>query len=248
MYKRQGIQRVRLVNDFVANGYGLLTLDHEKECVCLQRAPHVAGAPIACIGAGTGLGECFSTATEVGKEYDTYASEGGHAEFAPRNDLETELLTFLKKKFAQRNRVSVERVVSGTGLANVYEFLSTKYKSKVIKAVHDEFLAAAGLKKKTVLNADGEYFDEAKEAGSWQDAWAQRAAKASKMSGDDILNAARGAGNVDASLPESAKARRRRAVAACRTDAVRERMAAGTAAECLERALAGETDFVLGKS
>ena len=102
----------------------------------------VAGAPIACIGAGTGLGECFSTATEVGKEYDTYASEGGHAEFAPRNDLETELLTFLKKKFAQRNRVSVERVVSGTGLANVYEFLSTKYKSKVIKAVHDEFLAA----------------------------------------------------------------------------------------------------------
>ena len=112
----------------------------------------------------------------------------------------------------------------------------------------DEFLAAAGLKKKTVLNADGEYFDEAKEAGSWQDAWAQRAAKASKMSGDDILNAARGAGNVDASLPESAKARKRRAVAACRTDAVRERMAAGTAAECLERALAGETDFVLGKS
>ena len=112
----------------------------------------------------------------------------------------------------------------------------------------DEFLAAAGLKKKTVLNADGEYFDEAKEAGSWQDAWAQRAAKASKMSGDDILNAARGAGNVDAGQPESAKARRRRAVAACRTDAVRERMAAGTAGECLERALAGETDFVLGKS
>jgi len=112
----------------------------------------------------------------------------------------------------------------------------------------DEFLAAAGLKKKTVLNADGEYFDEAKEAGSWQGAWAQRAAKASKMSGDDILNAARGAGNVDASQPESAKARKRRAVAACRTDAVRERMAAGTAAECLERALAGETDFVLGKS
>ena len=112
----------------------------------------------------------------------------------------------------------------------------------------DEFLAAAGLKKKTVLNADGEYFDEAKEAGSWQEAWAQRAAKASKMSGDDILNAARGAGNVDASQPESAKARKRRAVAACRTDAVRERMAAGTAAECLERALAGETDFVLGKS
>ena len=75
----------------------------------------------------------------------------------------------------------------------------------------DEFLAAAGLKKKTVLNADGEYFDEAKEAGSWQDAWAQRAAKASKMSGDDILNAARGAGNVDASPAHNSVATTRRA-------------------------------------
>ena len=53
------------------------------------------GGTVAVLGPGTGLGECFSTATEVGKEYDTYASEGGHAEFAPRNDLETELLTFL---------------------------------------------------------------------------------------------------------------------------------------------------------
>ena len=64
----------------------------------------------------------------------------------------------------------------------------------------------------------------------------------------DVARAARGVQDVVASQPESAKARKRRAVAACRTDAVRERMAAGTAAECLERALAGETDFVLGKS
>ena len=46
----------------------------------------------------------------------------GHAEFAPRNDTEFELLRFLKSKFHQKHRVSVERVVSGTGLANVYEF------------------------------------------------------------------------------------------------------------------------------
>lgn len=79
---------MRLINDFVANGYGLLTLDEAKECVTLQEAPKVAG------GAGTGLGECFSTAREVGAPYDTYPSEGGHAEFAPRNELETELLAY----------------------------------------------------------------------------------------------------------------------------------------------------------
>ena len=56
-----GIGKVRLINDFVANGYGLLTLDEASECVPLQGASKVAGAPIACIGAGTGLGECFST-------------------------------------------------------------------------------------------------------------------------------------------------------------------------------------------
>ena len=107
----------------------------------------------------------------------------------------------------------------------------------------DEFLAAAGLKKVDVLNADGEFVDEAK-AGKWQDEWAARAAKASKMSGDDILNAGRGAGNVNPN--ESAKARKRRAVAACRTDPLREKMKAGTSMECLDQALRGETDFVLG--
>ena len=79
---------MRLVNDFVANGYGLLTLDEASECVTLQAAPKVAGSPIACVGAGTGLGECFSTAAELGAPYETFPSEGGHAEWAPRSPLE----------------------------------------------------------------------------------------------------------------------------------------------------------------
>ena len=48
------IKRVLLVNDFVALGYGLLTLDEATECLCLQDAPRQPNAPIACIGAGTG--------------------------------------------------------------------------------------------------------------------------------------------------------------------------------------------------
>lgn len=81
-----GIRRIRLMNDFVAVGYGLLTLNEETECVTLQHAEKKKNKPIACIGAGTGLGECFLTPNAIG-EYDCFPSEGGHAEFAPRNEV-----------------------------------------------------------------------------------------------------------------------------------------------------------------
>jgi glucokinase len=113
-----GIQVVKLVNDFVAVGYGLLTLKDETECQVLQAAPKVHGAPIACIGAGTGLGECFLTVGPRG-HYVCYPTEGGHTEFAPRSPLEIRLLAALLKKFKSHHRVSVERVVSGIGLWNV---------------------------------------------------------------------------------------------------------------------------------
>jgi glucokinase len=51
-----GIKKVKLINDFVAAGYGLLTLNEEKECLVLQKGVKNKNAPIACIGAGTGLG------------------------------------------------------------------------------------------------------------------------------------------------------------------------------------------------
>jgi glucokinase len=79
-----GIQIVKLVNDFVAVGYGLLTLKDETECRSLQSAKKVIGAPIACIGAGTGLGECYLTVGPNG-HYVCHPTEGGHTEFAPRS-------------------------------------------------------------------------------------------------------------------------------------------------------------------
>ena len=80
---------MQLINDFVALGYGLLTVDrtNAKEVRVLQDAPVQAGAPIATIGAGTGLGECFLTPGEGG-HYVAYPSEGGHAEFPPRTETE----------------------------------------------------------------------------------------------------------------------------------------------------------------
>lgn len=98
--------------------------------------------PKCCLGAGTGLGECYLTPNDDGGTYTCYPSEGGHVEYAPRNDLEVEMFKYLLNKFKGTNRISVERVVSGVGLANVYEFLAQKYPNRIEKAVHKEFLEA----------------------------------------------------------------------------------------------------------
>eukprot|EP00051_Salpingoeca_urceolata_P000438 m.34093 g.34093 ORF g.34093 m.34093 type:complete len:408 (-) comp10624_c0_seq1:44-1267(-) len=135
---RLKIREVCLINDFVANGYGLLTLT-PKDVEVLQDAPVRGDAPIACVGAGTGLGECFLTPSA--DFYEAYASEGGHCEFPPRTDEEFKLLQFLKKRFGENNRVSVERIVSGMGLANVYEFLREDSKKLVNQKVDKEIMA-----------------------------------------------------------------------------------------------------------
>jgi glucokinase len=85
-----GIQSVLLINDFVAQGYGVLTLDESIECLVLQSAPKLT-APIVCIGPGTGLGQCFLTPIDDQGSYRCFPSEGGHAEFAPRNEVSTKV-------------------------------------------------------------------------------------------------------------------------------------------------------------
>lgn len=138
------IPTLKLINDFAAMGYGLLTLRPE-EYVTLNDVPRDPTAPVATIGAGTGLGECFLTPSGNGA-YECYACEGGHADFAPTNELEVELLNYLKEKFHEKHRISMERIISGIGLSNVYEFLSQKYSFKVNKAIHTEWEEAGSLK------------------------------------------------------------------------------------------------------
>ncbi|EWM29239.1 glucokinase [Nannochloropsis gaditana] len=149
--KEVGLKRVVLINDFVAQGYGLLTVDRTdtKEVHVLQDASPEPGAPIATIGAGTGLGECFLTPGEDGY-YVAYPSEGGHAEFPPRTETEFQLLEFLKRRYEQKHRVSVERVVSGPGIANVYDFLAEHYPDQVDKSVDAAFRAAGEMGGKIV--------------------------------------------------------------------------------------------------
>lgn len=113
------IENVSLINDFAANSYGILGLT-QSDLLTLQSAEVNYEAPIAVLGAGTGLGESFLI--PQGDNYQVFATEGGHTDFAPRNDLETKLLHYLQHKFAL-DRVSVERVVSGQGIVAIYQFL-----------------------------------------------------------------------------------------------------------------------------
>ncbi|MEM8716747.1 MAG: glucokinase [Cyanobacteria bacterium P01_G01_bin.4] len=112
-----GIARVELINDFAAIGYGVTTLPPHDLCT-LQIGTSVDRAPIAVLGAGTGLGETYLT--WQGDRYQVHASEGGHTNFAPRTPLQQELLNYLTQR---HGRVSVERVVSGQGIVAIYQFL-----------------------------------------------------------------------------------------------------------------------------
>jgi glucokinase len=117
------IANVRLINDFVAVGYGVLGLQ-PHDLHTLQKGKVVERSPIGVIGAGTGLGEAFLGWN--GDRYEVYPTEGGHTDFAPRNALEIELLQYLQKR---HDRVSVERVASGTGIVAIYQFLRDRQTS-----------------------------------------------------------------------------------------------------------------------
>lgn len=113
-----GAKRVKLLNDLEAAAYGMLQLPPEKLRV-LQEGEHPRPrANAAVIAAGTGLGEAMLWYD--GARWHPVASEGGHADFAPADEDEIELLRYLRGRFGH---VSGERVLSGPGLKNVYDFL-----------------------------------------------------------------------------------------------------------------------------
>jgi glucokinase len=112
------IDYVFLINDLQANGYGIAELGTDQIYTLSEGDSGQIGNR-ALISAGTGLGEGFLIWD--GRSYIPYPSEGGHTDYAPRTEDEIDLLRFLRQKY--NGRTSFERVVSGTGLTNIYEFL-----------------------------------------------------------------------------------------------------------------------------
>ncbi|HET7890714.1 MAG TPA: glucokinase [Candidatus Sulfotelmatobacter sp.] len=106
-----------LINDLEASAWGIGVLD-EGDLVPLNRVSGPAVGNQAVIAPGTGLGE--AGLFWDGNRHHVFACEGGHTDFGPQGDLQIELVRFLKARFGH---VSYERILSGPGLVNVYEFL-----------------------------------------------------------------------------------------------------------------------------
>ena len=108
-----------LINDLEASAWGIGVLKPQDLVPLNQVAPSIGNQ--AVIAPGTGLGEAGLFWN--GSQHQVFACEGGHADFAPQGDLQIELLRFLASRYGH---VSYERILSGPGLVNVYEFLRAR--------------------------------------------------------------------------------------------------------------------------
>ena len=112
-----GVPRVEVLNDLESTAYGLAAL-RQTDLAPLQAGSGSHAGNQCVIAPGTGLGE--AGLFWDGTRHTPWASEGGHADFAPTDELQHDLLNFLRREYGS---VSFERVVSGMGIANIYRFL-----------------------------------------------------------------------------------------------------------------------------
>lgn len=117
--ERINSQNVWLLNDLEATAWGLLDLPKHNFVELNPDAGLLQQGNIAVVAAGTGLGEAI--AAWDGAVYHVIASEGGHADFSPTNEQEIALLRHLMEKYPEH--ISCERLISGEGLVNIYQFL-----------------------------------------------------------------------------------------------------------------------------
>ena len=134
--KSLGIEHVFLINDLQANGYGIPEVAPDK-IFTLHAGDATAIGNRALVSAGTGLGEGLLIWN--GKFHQPIPSEGGHADFAARTDIEIELLNYLRRTL--NGHVSWERVVSGLGIKNIYSFLRDAKKIEEPKWLRDRMAA-----------------------------------------------------------------------------------------------------------
>jgi glucokinase len=140
--------RVKLVNDIVATAHGLECLESDK-FFTINEGAKADGGNVGLIAAGTGLGEALIYSD--GRKKFPYASEGGHAGFAPGSQIEAELWEYI---YAEKGQVEVEDVVSFSGLERIYSFLVDTqggHRSDWFDAADD---AASAILEKALSGAD----------------------------------------------------------------------------------------------
>src|SRR5256884_6527615 len=131
------LNSVGLINDLEPYAYGIDALE-SKDFIALSEGSEDAEGNRAVISARTGLG--VAGMYWDGFRHHPFACEGGHSDFAPRNALEMELLAYLQKKYG---RISYERLLSGPGIKNIYEFLRDAHKAEEPRWLKDQIAAAS---------------------------------------------------------------------------------------------------------
>jgi glucokinase len=134
------LDRLKIVNDFGAVAHAVAALDEQSfQHLCGPDQPLPHEGVITVIGPGTGLGVALLL-RRINGSYEVVETEGGHVDFAPLDPLEDQMLAALRLRFG---RVSVERLVSGPGLLNIYQALREVDRQPTIQHNDYELWAAA---------------------------------------------------------------------------------------------------------
>jgi glucokinase len=128
------LKNTTLINDLEATGWGIAALSPD-DLVPLNSISAKSPGNQAIVAAGTGLGE--GGLYWDGARHHVFATEGGHCDFAPLNQMQVELFNYLHARYGH---VSYERVLSGPGLVNVFEFLRDTGKGKVPEWLAEQML------------------------------------------------------------------------------------------------------------
>ena len=134
------VDALSLVNDFAAVGHAVAQAGPEHFLhLCGPDVDLPIDGTLSVLGPGTGLG--VSQVWRTGADYHVVATEGGHADFAPLDAIEDEMLNQLRKRY---RRVSVERIVAGPGLVDIYQTLA-RIEGRAVRQLDDKALWALGM-------------------------------------------------------------------------------------------------------
>lgn len=131
--KNNDLEKIFIINDFEAVGYGINLLNHENDIIKIKSKENTfsTNSVKAIIGAGTGLGKSILIYDKAKNIYYPIPSEGGNSDFPAQNDFEIQIINFIKKIRGIDQNITYEELISGRGLENIYSFLrqTQKYES-----------------------------------------------------------------------------------------------------------------------